>query len=338
MYFLGIEHGTRGVRGAFLSTESEPGSFELKPAHFFEIARTSEGRKEGRKEFPSILEKIKEFSPLSEIKLVVLTYSMGDAFHEIADIRTLRGRGIQSIKGAGRVVGLGTAVFDELRESGLRVFVLPGIHRDTPTLLPEFRILYSHIAAPDKLGSAYHASLFLKSRGMAGENFILTDGGANTVSLLVKDGKIAGGMDAAVGAPGLLQGLIDLEGIRRIDSQGKSANEVFSEGGLFPCLRAEDIPLHPEFPGRYRALASAISMEVKGLTAFLPAPEAVVVTGSASSLDPATFSGILHERLNGLNLEFLEGESAASGCAEIARDLYHEKREFLGIGVQDGNK
>ncbi len=332
MYFLGIEHGTRGVRCAFLPETSPFEGFELAPHSFF-------GRKRPlnrvAKRFPSIIREIENFAPLTEIRLVVMTYSMGDSFTEITDIKRLMDRGIRNLKGAGKVVGLGSAIFDEIGESGLNVLAIPGIHRQTPTLLPAFHLLSSHCAAPDKVGSAYLSFLFLDSIGRHGKNFILCDAGANTVTLLIKDGKIVGGVDAALGAPGLLHGPIDLMGIREIDDGGLSANEVFSNSGLFPGVEYKDIKKHPEFSDRYRTLATAVAMEIKGISAFLPEPEGIVITGSAPFIEPGIFKRAIDRMLGGLEVHYLDHRSAALGCACIARDIHHGKREFLGIRVEE---
>lgn len=51
-----------------------------------------------------ILESIeKEFEvKVKDIDLIALTYSMGDGFSEIKDVKKIEGRGLQSTEGAGK--------------------------------------------------------------------------------------------------------------------------------------------------------------------------------------------------------------------------------------------
>ncbi len=235
MYFLGIEHGTRGIRCALLRKHVQKDAFVKEPDVYLEIPRIGNQSRI----FPSIIEEIGKHVPLEEIELTVMTYSMGDNFTTITRIEELENRGVLENTGAGHVTGLGSAVFDEMLESDLDILMVPGIHNKTSSILPVFRRMASHCSAPDKVGSAYHSSHFLKDLGFHGENFIMCDSGANTVSLLIMDGLIVGGVDAALGAPGLLQGPIDLENIRRIDHGKMSANEAFSGSGLFSDIGTE---------------------------------------------------------------------------------------------------
>lgn len=370
MYFLGIEHGTRGIRCALIKESPQGDTFVSDPDVYLEIPRT---RNRGRI-FPSITDEIRKHVSLEKIERVVMTYSMGDNFTSFTRIQDLETRGILERSGAGQVTGLGSAVFDEILESGLDVLMVPGIHSRTPSILPAFRRLASHCSAPDKVGSAYQSSLYLKHLGFQGVNLIMCDSGANTVTLLIRDGLIIGGVDAALGAPGLLQGPIDLENIRRIDHGKISANEAFSGSGLFSeiekgeldhldhrhvCMNSIDRGNNidsvnnidrgngidrensidrwkkdPDFRERYHALASAMAMEIMGLTSFMHEPEGIVITGSAHEIEPVSFMEKINELLSPHSVFYLGHCSAAIGCACIARDISAGVKNILGIQVQ----
>ena len=333
MYFLGIEHGTRGIRCALISDSSDPGTYESNSAYFFEMQRSPSDTVKG---YPSIIRELERRIDTSDILLGVMTYSMGDAFTEITDIGRLQDRGIRSMGGAGEVTGLGSLIFDELLVSKIPILAVPGIHRDTPTLLPEFRQLYSHCSAPDKVCAAYQASLFLDSSGRQARDFMFSDVGANTVTLLMMNGMIVGGIDAALGAPGLIQGPIDLEGIRSIDDGGSTANEVFSSAGLFSHRKVDNIRSDPEFDVRYGSLIHAVAMEINGLRVFLPEPESIIFTGSAQNIDPGPFRDAMGSMFRGMPIHYLDHQAGALGGACMARDIHHGKKTILGIKVDEG--
>ena len=345
MYYLGIEHGTRGIRCALISDSSDPGTYESNSAYFFEMQRspsdtvkgvTTTSTSDDTRAYPSIIRELERRIVTSDILLGVMTYSMGDGFTEITPIRNLQDRGIRSMGGAGEVTGLGSSIFDELLASGIPILAVPGIHRDTPTLLPSFRRLFSHCSAPDKVCAAYQASLFLASSGRQARDFMLSDVGANTVTLLVMNGMIAGGIDAALGAPGLIQGPIDLEGIRSIDSGSSTANEVFSTAGLFPRRKADDIKRDQKFPEKYQSLIHAVAMEINGLRVFLPEPESIIFTGSAQTIDPGPFRDGMGSMFRGMPIHYLDHQAGALGGACMARDIHHGKKTILGIKVDEG--
>ena len=123
---------------------------------------------------------------LKRYRGIALTYSMGDGISRITPIGRVEGRGIRSREGAGKHIGGGTRVFDQIRESDLPAVLIPGLHRDSPTDT-RFRV-YSHQASPEKIGIAYRVSDDL------GRDFIVSDVSSNTVTLLVKDGLITGGL------------------------------------------------------------------------------------------------------------------------------------------------
>ena len=91
MSFIGIDHGTTAIRFALIQ-EDRVMTFELERAR---AANMSENE---------ILTYIEDKFEIQRtfIDLVALTYSMGDNFSTIVDVRNLKGRGIESIEGAGK--------------------------------------------------------------------------------------------------------------------------------------------------------------------------------------------------------------------------------------------
>ena len=150
----------------------------------------------------------------------------GMVLSAITPIEMVKDRGILSMEGAGKVTGGGTAVYDEIRESGIPTILIPGIHKNTECLDPRFKAAYSHHASSEKISICYNAYL---ETGF--KNMIVSDISSNTVSILIENGKICGAMDACIGAMGVVHGPLDLEMIRDIDDGLKTANECFSRAG-----------------------------------------------------------------------------------------------------------
>ena len=71
--------------------------------------------------------------------------------------RTLENRGLVSREGAGEHTGGGTRVFDVIRDSGIPVIAIPGLHRGSDTD-PRFKV-YSHQASHEKIGLAYEVAV-----------------------------------------------------------------------------------------------------------------------------------------------------------------------------------
>ncbi|MHC1585116.1 MAG: methanogenesis marker 12 protein, partial [Candidatus Syntropharchaeia archaeon] len=252
--FLGIDHGTRGIRFAC----------EQKK---FEIQR----KKASLLSHSQILRSIEEglFISLPDVKLAALTYSMGDGISKITDIRKVSNRGIKSNKGAGKIVGGGTKIFDAIKESGIPAVVIPGIHAEMD-IDPRMKV-FSHSASPEKVGCAY---LVYK---MDFESFILCDISSNTVTIGVANGRILGGIDAPIFAPGMYQGPLDLKAIREVDEGLITANEAFSGGGIAKVL-------DPSSEEGIDALSLFASMEIAAMQLLVEDyardPE-IFITGSA---------------------------------------------------------
>ena len=157
--FIGIDHGTTAMRFA-----SETGQFKLtrEEATGFSIAD------------------LERLCPPDEIEGIALCYSMGDNFSKITDINKIKNRGVVSREGAGKHIGGGTKVFDEIKKSGIPTIVIPGLHRGSPTD-PRFKA-YSHQSSPEKIGIAYAVCHDL------GDDVVVSDASSNTVTLLVTGG------------------------------------------------------------------------------------------------------------------------------------------------------
>ena len=288
--FIGIDHGTTGIRFA-----SPEGQFHIS-------------REEARGFGTGMLTRL---CPLDRIRLIAVTYSMGDNFSEILPIGAVTNRGLVSREGAGKHIGGGTRVFDAVRESGLPAIAIPGLHRGSPTD-PRFRV-YSHQASPEKVGIAYEV------RGTLGNDFVVADVSSNTVSILVSGGRITGAIDACIFAPGLLQGALDVNAIRRIDRGEITANDAFQHAGVeFHLPEAERIP----------ALALHAAMEVAALRVLCPGARAAV----AGTLGPQVAPEM--GRLLGEPVTVFDEWCASRGLWKIARDVSAGVKEILGIRVR----
>ncbi|HON81529.1 MAG TPA: methanogenesis marker 12 protein [Methanoregulaceae archaeon] len=287
--FIGIDHGTSAIR--FSSGES-----------CFKITR------EEAREFR--WQSLARLCPLNRIEGIALTYSMGDAFATITRVQELDERGVISREGAGKHIGGGTCVFDQVRQSGLPAVAVPGLHRGSPTDV-RFKA-YSHQASPEKIGIAY-----LVSRDL-GEDFVVSDASSNTVTVLVSGGRIIGALDACIFAPGLEHGALDVEAIRSIDAGKITANGAFLRAGVNHTLP----------PGeRYRTVALFTAMECAAL--LLLAPSAGVAI--AGSLAPCIAEEV--ESLLQKPVAVYDEWCASRGLCAIARDVFGGKKDILGIGV-----
>jgi len=191
MALVGMDHGTTGISFSILDDE---------------ITHFKIGRKETSDGTVSAIEELLKRVEFDEIQLMAITYAMGDGISGILPLERVKNRGILSMSGAGKVTGGGTAVYDEIKDSGIPTVLIPGIHSETPSLYPWFKAAYSHHASAEKISISYNAYL---ETGF--ENLIVSDISSNTVSILIEDGKIRGAMDACLGAMGLIHGPLDLK-------------------------------------------------------------------------------------------------------------------------------
>ena len=308
--FIGIDHGTTGIRFA---------GIEDVDMRILELSREEAARMDAG----TIVDKVETSleTRTEEIELIALTYSMGDGFSRIKKIEKVNNRGLSAEGGAGMRVGGGTNVFDAIKNSGIPTIMIPGIHARSESIDQRMRF-YSHCASPEKVGVAYH----IYKKGF--EHFIFSDISSNTVTICVVNGVIIGGIDACIGAPGLYQGPIDLQLIRDIDSGRLSAGDAFANAGVMRKRIAADA---------LATLSLFVAMEISAMRVLTNdygiciSADAIFLTGSEGEKEE------MKERVDqllGVKTRTLTRYSAAIGCAEIARDVYYGKREIMGIKVE----
>ena len=330
--FIGMDHGTTGISFCIMSDEG-------KVIDVFKI-----GREESKKGLISAKEEILKRVDLDDVKLMAITYAMGDGISKILPTNKVKDRGILSINGAGKVTGGGTSVFSELEELDIDSVMIPGLHKNSDSLDKLFRAAYSHQASPEKVSISYNA---VKETGWS--NFIVADISSNSVDILIEDGKIKGAIDACLGAMGVVHGPLDLEMIRRIDENNASANDCFSHAGAIKIAgidgkvaNMKDQLLENYMNGDEKAklaidtLIMTVAMEIAGLDVVCKNEiEGIVLTGSiGSATEPFNFADEINKYFKNMYpLEIISKDSGAIGAAQIAMDVYNGEKEILGIEV-----
>ena len=321
--FIGVDHGTRAIR---FSSHDEK-TFELDRKNASKISFD---------ELLSLMQRYLSIDP-SKIKLVALTYSMGDDIHKIKRIEDVENRGLLEDGGAGSYVGGGTHIYDLFRGHDIPTIILPGIHRRSP-IDPRLKV-FSHHASPEKIGDCYYVLKKFHSR-----DFILCDVGANTVSVGVKDGRIIGGLDACLFSPGIYQGPLDLEAIRKIDRGEISANDAFGLGGMKKsafldecepkvCKLANGTFANADNLDKKdlssKSLSLLTAMEISAMEVLVSDAD-IFVCGSVSENEKFIdeMKGLLKDDITAL------GDIASVGCSLIARDVFYGARNILGIEVE----
>lgn len=322
MAFIGIDHGTTAMRFALIEGEKtltfELGRTEAATMSEYEILTSLEENFVIRRE---------------AIDLIALTYSMGDGFSTIKDVRSLEGRGLKSIEGAGKKTGGGTRVFDAIRNSGIPAIAIPGLHMESKV---DSRMkVFSHLTSPEKLGIAYH--IFR----LGYKNFVVSDISSNTVTLAVANGKVIGAIDACIFAPGVHHGPLDLQAIRDVDNGHRTANQAFIEAGalkMTPYKDREEL-LRAAGKGESSALlaldtiALFASMEIASMQLLLKDYETtgeIFLAGSVGEFEYVQKKIRAHLEQE---CQCLGKWHAAIGCAEIARDVFAGEKEILGVDV-----
>lgn len=322
MAFIGIDHGTTAMRFALIDGENIL-TFELERA---EAAAMSENE---------ILTSLEEHFEIRRetIDLIALTYSMGDGFSTIKNVRNLEGRGLKSTEGAGKKTGGGTRVFDAIRNSGVPAIAIPGLHMDSKV---DSRMkVFSHLTSPEKLGIAYHILC------LGYKNFVVSDISSNTVTLAVADGKVIGAIDACIFAPGVHHGPLDLQAIRDVDNGYCTANQAFIKAGVLkmtPYKDREELLLaaeKEESPALLAldTIALFAAMEIASMQLLLKDYETtgeVFLAGSVGEFEYVQKKIRAHL---GHECQSLGKWHAAIGCAEIARDVFAGEKEILGVEV-----
>lgn len=289
--YIGIDHGTTSLR------------FASDDGRYFKISR------EEAKDFNvSMLEKL---GNIDEIEGIALCYSMGDNFSKITDVKKLKNRGVVTREGAGKHVGGGTRVFDEIAASSIPAVAFPGIHRGSDTD-PRFKI-YSHQTSPEKIGIAYYVKQKLNEN-----TFVMSDISSNTVSLLVAENKIIGAFDACVFAPGTRHGALDVDAIRRVDNGELSANEAFTTAG---------VSYHLEEKYQNPTVAMWAAMECASLLLLAPSAS-IALAGSLAPKLSEEISALLQKPV-----AVFDEWAASLGMAIAARDVFNGVRDILGIEV-----
>ena len=332
MVFIGMDHGTTGISFCLMSDDGDV-------IEVFKI-----GREESKQGLVSAKKEILKRVDTDSVKLMAITYAMGDGISQILPTDKVKDRGILSINGAGKVTGGGTSVFDELEELDIPSVMIPGLHKDSESLDELFRAAYSHQASPEKVSISYNG---LKETGWS--NFIVADISSNSVDILIEDGKIKGAIDACLGAMGIVHGPLDLEMIRDIDENGASANGCFSHAGAIKIagIDGKVANMKDELLKNYRegdakaklaidTLIMTVAMEIAGLEVVCENEiEGIVLTGSiGSATEPFNFADGINKYFKGkYPLKVISKESGAIGAAQIAMDVYNGEKEILGIEV-----
>jgi putative methanogenesis marker protein 12 len=275
-----------------------------------------------------------------DVEMVAVAYSMGDSITSIRPIEKVKDRGVTSLEGVGPQTGIGTSMFDEVVSSGLPAVVLPGLHRHCDWLDPRFTLIQSHIASPKKVAASFHCYTHM-SMGRPIKDAIVANASSNTVTILIKDGKITGGIDACLCAPGLRHGPLDVEAIRRVDAGYLTANEAFSTGGMLQApLDTPEKLFEAMKKGntwaklRVEALIMALVIEISGIRTAVGGVEMVAVTGAFGEIrEPVDIGTMVGEKL-GLHVHVFSRFSGAIGAAEMASLVKNGEKDILGIPVE----
>ena len=328
MVFVGMDHGTTGVSFTILDNETT----------HFKILR--EDLSAGK---VSALKELSKRVDLNSIDLMAITYAMGDALTAVTPIEKVKNRGIKSMEGAGKVTGGGTAVYDEIENSGIPTVVIPGIHDETTCLDERFKAAYSHHASSEKVSICYNA---FRKTGF--KNMIVADISSNTVTMLIEDGIIRGAMDACIGAMGTIHGPLDLKMIRDIDDGVRTANECFSRAGAVKIAdvygkvsHVKDEIIKNYLKGDEKAklaidtMIMTIVMEIYGLAGIAKNIDGIILTGSTGSMqEPIDIFGAIKKEVEHIAPVVKIGERSGSvGSAQIAKAVFEGEKDILGIPI-----
>ncbi|GAA5819591.1 MAG: methanogenesis marker 13 protein [Methanobrevibacter sp. CfCl-M3] len=334
MTFVGMDHGTTGISFGIIHNE------DIENVEVFKIDR--EDSKVGK---VSAIGELSRRIDLESISLLAMTYGMGDGISSILPLKKVKNKGILSINGAGKVTGGGTSVYNEIEKSDIPTVIIPGLHKNSPSLDKRFNAAYSHQASSEKVSISYNAYLSTKW-----ENMVVADISSNSVNILIEDGKIRGAIDACLGSMGIVHGPIDLEMIRNIDEGEITANQAFSNAGAVKIaeVNGKVAFIKDKILEKYRSkdpkgvlaietLAMTVAMEIYSLVGISNKEiDEICLTGSVGSMkDPLDFEKLLNKFLkNRFNTKILPSSSGAVGSAQIALDVYNGKKDILGIDVR----
>lgn len=309
--FAGVDHGTAAIR------------FATPEGRCLELPRIDASNLSPE----SIIDLFKQKLG-SEVQLMAMSYSMGDGLTEVVRLEDAPNRGLIRQDGAGAHVGGGTRVFDAIKGSGWPAILLPGIHRGSD--IDNRLKVFSHGMSGEKVGLAY----FVYKKEVP--SFIVCDASSNTVTFGVLEGRIVGAIDAPIFAPGLVQGPLDVDAIRSVDSRKMTANQAFSCGGILAKMGHSTLEeCDPEVRARaLETLALFAAMETKAMEVLLrdlgEESPALYLAGS-----PAHEIGPRVSNLLGREVKLLGRCAAAQGCAMIAEDVFNGVPNILGLKVNE---
>ncbi len=335
-YYIGMDHGTTAV------------SFEIIDEDRNEVKYFKLSRDELSKNDISFKETIEKYINLDEVKLLAMTYSMGDGINKITPIEYVENRGIRSIDGAGKITGGGSKVFDEIVALNIPTILIPGLHSDCEFLDERFRASYSHCASSEKVSLSYYAY-----KETNWKNMIIADISSNSVCILVENGKIKGSIDACIGAMGFIHGPIDLDMIREIDSGKKTANECFSNAGINKIAKVDSgissikdniikkaLKKDKNAIVAINSLVMSVVMEIYGLYGIMDETiDGIVLTGSGGSMtEPINISGMIIDKIKRIApVKILTDKSGAIGSSYIAYDIKNKNLDKI-MGIEVINK
>jgi len=156
------------------------------------------------------------------------------------------------------------------------------------------------------------------------------------VTFAVLRGKIIGALDAPIFAPGLVQGPLDVEAIRKVDAGVMTANEAFTRGGILAKMGLSSLEeCSPAERGHaLETLALFAAMEMAALMILMRdlgelCPD-LFLAGSPAPMMKRRVSDLV-----GREVESLERFAAAKGCACIAEDVFKGRENILGLAVDE---
>ena len=308
--FIGVDHGTTAIR------------FATPQGRCWNLARQEASRLSPEE----IVERIVQNLGQGNVDLVALSYSMGDGLTRIVRLQDAPNRGLIQQDGAGLHVGGGTRVFDAIQVSGWPAILLPGIHRASD-IDPRLKV-FSHGMSPEKVGLAY--GVFRDKS----HSFIVCDASSNTVTFAVLQGKIVAAIDAPIFAPGLMQGPLDVEAIRDVDSGKMTANQAFNSGGILSRMGRANLEqcLPEEESLALESLSLFAAMEINALLVLcrdrgVETPDLFLAGSPAAKLSRRV------SELLGRTVLPLHSSAAAVGCAWIAKDVFDGSKSILGLKV-----
>ncbi len=330
---MGMDHGTTAV------------SFQVIDDNKEDVAYFKLNRDKLSNDEINFKDSVCEYVDVNKINLLAMTYAMGDSINKITPLDEVNDRGILSIKGAGKVTGGGSKVYNDILELKIPSVLIPGLHRNCDFMDARFRASYSHCASSEKVSLSYYAYCIT-----GWKNMIIADISSNSVCILVEDGKIRGALDACIGAMGFIHGPIDLEMIRDIDEGRKTANECFSHAGISKIAqvdtkinRVKDEIIDKALAKNEDALLAidslvmSVVMEIYGLYGIAENNlDGIVLTGSGGIMtEPIDISGMIREKVESIApVKVLTSHSGAIGSSYIAYDVYkNKKEEIMGIEV-----